>query len=193
MKDEHSNGADHMFPFRPTCTFNGVEVPMFVMCSKNGSITSQLLTSMLAKMDEHSLFDRSAGINPSLLYDGHGSRFEKPFLKYTLESDKHWTCCIGVPYGTSVWQLGDSPEQNGIFKIESKKAKADTVRREIRDGLPATLERSDIVRIVNIAWQKSFVRVNINFKAIAEHGWGGWTTCSWITQSCKKRRIGWSQ
>jgi hypothetical protein len=102
MKDEHSNGADRMFPFGPTCTFNGVEVPTFVMYSKNDSITSQLLTSMLAKMDEHSLSDRSAGINPFLLCDGHGCRFEEPFLEYTLESDRRWTCCIGVPCVTSV-------------------------------------------------------------------------------------------
>jgi hypothetical protein len=109
MKDEHSNGADRMFPFGPTCNFNGVTVPTLVMCSKNGSITSQLFTSMLAKMDEHSLFDRSAGINPFLLCDGHGSRLEEPFLEYTLESDMPWTCCIGVSCGTSVWQVGDSP------------------------------------------------------------------------------------
>jgi hypothetical protein len=87
MKDEHSNGAYCMFPFGPTSTLNGVEVPTFVTCSKNGSITSQLLTSIIAKIDEHSLFDRSAGINHFLLYDGHGSRFEEPFLEYTLESD----------------------------------------------------------------------------------------------------------
>jgi hypothetical protein len=80
MKDDHSNGAYRMFPFGPTCNFNGVTVPTFVTCSKNGSITSQLITSMLAKMDEHSLFDRSAGINPFRLCDGHGSRFEESFL-----------------------------------------------------------------------------------------------------------------
>jgi hypothetical protein len=56
-----------------------------------------------------------------------------------------------VPYGMYTWQLGDSPDQNGTFKIESKKANEDTVRHIICDGLPATLERSDIVRIVNIA------------------------------------------
>jgi hypothetical protein len=70
-----------------------------------------------------------------------------------------------------VWQLGDSAEQNGTFKIESKKSKADTVRCNIRAGLPATLKRSDIVRIVNVAWQKSFARVDTNLKAIAERGW----------------------
>jgi hypothetical protein len=78
----------------------------------------------------------------------------------------HW-----LSYGTSVWQLRDSAEQNGAFKIESKKAKAETFMCKTRVGLPATLERSDIVRIVNIAWQKSFGRVDTNLKAIAECGW----------------------
>jgi hypothetical protein len=55
MKDEQSNGVDQMFPFGPTCTFIGVEVPTFVTCSKNGSITSQLLTNMLQTMDKLSL------------------------------------------------------------------------------------------------------------------------------------------
>jgi hypothetical protein len=30
MKDEHSNGVDRMFPFGPTFTFNGSQVPTFV-------------------------------------------------------------------------------------------------------------------------------------------------------------------
>jgi hypothetical protein len=151
MKDEHSNGAYRMFPFGPICTFNGVEVPTFVTCSKHGSITSQLLANVLSKMDDYCLFDRRNGTNPFLLCDVHGSRFEEPFMEYTLESNMPWTCCIVVPYVKSAWQLRDSAEQNGTFKIESMKAKADTGRCNICAGLPATLERSDIVRIVNIA------------------------------------------
>jgi hypothetical protein len=79
MKDEHSNSgsADCMFPFGPTCTFNGVEVPTLVTCSKNGSITSQLITNMLSNMDEYCLFDHSNGINPFLLCDGHASRLKE--------------------------------------------------------------------------------------------------------------------
>jgi hypothetical protein len=49
MKDEHRNGVDRMFSFGPACTFNGSQVPTFFTCSKNGSITSQLLTNMLSK------------------------------------------------------------------------------------------------------------------------------------------------
>jgi hypothetical protein len=97
------------------------------------------------------LFDRSDGVNPCLLCDGHGNRFEEPFLEYIHESNTSWGCCIGVPYGTSLWQVGDSQEQNGMFKIECKNSKAEPVRAKIRAGLPATLKRSDIVHIVHVA------------------------------------------
>jgi hypothetical protein len=65
-----------------------------------------------------------------------------------------------------VWQVGDSVEQNSTFKIESTKANANTATATIQAGLPATLKRSNIVRIVNIAWQNSFARVETNKKAI---------------------------
>jgi hypothetical protein len=146
MKDEHSNGVDHMFPFGQTCIFNGNEVPTFVTCIKNGSITSQLLTNMLSKMDDLELFDRSGGVNPFLLCDRDCSRFGESFLEYKLEGNTPLTCCIGVPYGTSMWQVGDSTEQNGTFKIESKKAKAaTTVTSKIQADLSPTLEQTNII------------------------------------------------
>jgi hypothetical protein len=36
--------------------------------------------NILFKMDDLALFDRSDGVNPFLLYNGHGSRFEEPFI-----------------------------------------------------------------------------------------------------------------
>jgi hypothetical protein len=119
MKDEHRNSVDRMFPFGPTFTFNGSQVPTFVTCSKNGSIASQLLTNMLSQMNDLELLDRSIVVSPFLLFGGHGSRFEETFLEYTLESNRPWTCCIGVPYLTSMWKVGDSTEQSVTFKIES--------------------------------------------------------------------------
>jgi hypothetical protein len=62
-----------MFPFGPTCSFNGSEVPTVDTCNKNGRIASQLLTNILSKMDDLDLFDRSDGVSPFLLCDGHGS------------------------------------------------------------------------------------------------------------------------
>jgi hypothetical protein len=80
MKDLHSNGIDRMFHFGPTCIFNGIAVPTFVTCSKNGSITSHLLTNILQRMDDLMLFDRSDGINPCLLCNGHRILFEEPMV-----------------------------------------------------------------------------------------------------------------
>jgi hypothetical protein len=127
---------------------------------------------MLKKMDDLMLFDRSGGVNPYLLGDGHGRCFEEPFLEYIHESNTTWGCCIGVPYGMSLWQLGDSKDQNGMFKIECKKSKAETVRAKIRAGFPAMLERSDIILIVHDAWKESFARVEQNKRATAAQGWG---------------------
>jgi hypothetical protein len=171
IKDEHSNGVDHMIPYGPTCSFNGSDVPIFFPCSNNGSNTRQLLTNMLSKMDDLDLFDRSDGVNPFLLCDGHGSRFAEPFLEYTLEVSRPWMCCIGVQYGTSMWQVGDNTEQKGTFKIESKKVKAASLTSKIREGLFPTLEQADIVRIVNVAWQHSFARVATNKRAMSALGW----------------------
>jgi hypothetical protein len=134
MKDEHINGVDRMFPFGPTYTSNGVTVPTFITCSKNESITSQLLTNMLKKMEDLMLFDRNDGVNPCILCDAHGTRFKEPFLEYIHESDTPWGCFIGVPYGTSLRQSGESKEQNDAFKIQSKKSKSETVRANIKQA-----------------------------------------------------------
>jgi hypothetical protein len=56
-----------------------------------------------------------------LLLDGHGSRFESVFLEYVSDAQDKWTIYIGLPYGTNVWQVGDSAEQNGTLKIAGKK------------------------------------------------------------------------
>ena len=58
---------------------------------------------ILATLDHLRVFDRLLGRKPFLLLDGHGSRFELPFLKYVIDKDHKWVICIGVPYGTSLW------------------------------------------------------------------------------------------
>jgi hypothetical protein len=80
LKEENMRGLDKIFPCGPTCEFNGKTVPCFVGWSSKGSIASALLAAMLKIMDVSECFDRSDGINPFLLLDGYGSRFELPFL-----------------------------------------------------------------------------------------------------------------
>jgi hypothetical protein len=45
-----------------------------------------------------------------------------PFVEY-IHGDYGWTVCIGVPYGTILWQVGDSKHQNGQYKDKSKEGK----------------------------------------------------------------------
>jgi hypothetical protein len=73
LTEEMMNGLEHIFPCGPTCDFHGTIVPSFVCWYPKGSITSSLLAFMLKQMDDLKLFDRSDGIDPFLLLDGHGS------------------------------------------------------------------------------------------------------------------------
>jgi hypothetical protein len=113
----NTGGLDKQYPQGPFCHINGKPVPTFCCCSKNGSITSVLLEEMLCVIDRFKVIDRSDGIAPFLLLDGHGSCFELPFLKYMNTAETKWNACIGLPYGTSYWQVGNSSEQNGCFKM----------------------------------------------------------------------------
>jgi hypothetical protein len=83
-----------------------------------------LLANMLRYIDSRDIFDRSTGLNPFLLLDGHGSRFDLEFLEYVTAADTKWHVEIGLPYGTSYWQVSDSSEQNGSFKMKLTKEKA---------------------------------------------------------------------
>jgi hypothetical protein len=70
------------YPMIPLCTLNGITVPTFCCASKNGSITADLHTDMLAPIDKLKVFDRHDGVPPFLRFDGHGSHFDLKFLCY---------------------------------------------------------------------------------------------------------------
>ena len=168
-------GKGKRYPLGPDCVVGGKTIPTLCCCSENGSITSELLSKMLSHIDSTGAIDRSDGIPPFLLLDGHGSRFEMPFLEY-IQDEKNeghkWTTCVGVPYGTSYWQVGDSAEQNGSFKIALSRAKTELLEKKSMARLPFAIEKTDVVIIMSAAWELSFNNVATNRKAIAERGWG---------------------
>jgi hypothetical protein len=165
-------GDGKQYPFGPVCLFKGKTIPCFCCCSESGSITTELLTRMLKKLDELEVFDRSTGLNPFLILDGHGSRFELEFLEYINTCETKWNVNIGLPYGTSYWQVGDSTEQNGCFKMALTKAKQSLVTAKNDSGLPFEINKTDVVKLVKEAWNASFSRVETNQKAVLERGWG---------------------
>ena len=162
------------FPGGPTCEYKGKKLPCMVRWTKSGGMTSKILTEILETMDDIGLFceARKNGIKPYLLLDGHQTRFELDFVEY-IHSNKHpWTVCIGVPYGTGLWQIGDSAEQNGSWKMQMKKEKKLLVEKRLAEG-NGNLEilPTDIIPLVNASWSQSFARVKSNQKAIAQRGW----------------------
>ena len=171
-KDNYGRGS--YFPGGPKCTFRGHRIPCYVTSTPKGSITSEVLRDILKYIDDIGVFPRNEDSpTPFLLLDGHGSRIEMPFLSYINDTTHKWVVCIGVPNGTSLWQVGDSTEQNGCFKMYCSEYKQKLTRKKIEMGLfKLNLTRTDIIPIVNYAWDRSFARIRTNLKAIRDRGWG---------------------
>ena len=148
-------------------------MPCYCCCTESGSITGEILKDMLAYLDSLDLFDRSTGLNPFLILDGHGSRFEFDFLKYINNNEHKWNVNIGLPYGTSYWQVGDSTEQNGCFKMALTKEKKALVTKKNEHGLPYEINKTDVVTLVKDAWKVSFARTQTNKKALLNMGSAG--------------------
>ena len=51
-----------------------------------------------------------------MLVDGNGSTFALECLQYIRDENHKWDVIFGVPYGTLLWKVGDSSEQNGTYK-----------------------------------------------------------------------------
>ena len=76
-----------------------------------GSIDSRILLDIVKTLDILNVFktEREHALKPI----SHGSWFDLKFLEYINAPETEWCVCIGVPYGTSLWQVGDSSQQNG--------------------------------------------------------------------------------
>ena len=170
---ENNRGHGKLFPTGPICEFNGKKIPTLVRWSPSGSITSDILVDALATLDYHDIFQRCDGRKPFLLLDGHSSRFELPFLQYVTNTDHPWMVCQGVPYGTSLWQVADSSEQNGVFKTASSKFKEQLLKKRLHMIMDSpSILPTDTNPIVNFAWSQSFAQAQSSKKAIALRGWG---------------------
>jgi len=77
-----------------------------------------------------------------------------------------------VPYGTALWQVGDSKEQNGSFNIAMTKSKQELLEKKDELGLyDDGLVDTDLMPLINKSWSQSFARVNKNRNALADRGW----------------------
>jgi hypothetical protein len=105
-----------------------------------------------------------------LLVDGHHSRTRLPFLEYIIDPAHPWRVCIGVPYGTHVWQPHDSTELNGTFKARMYKEKL-LYLSEKPPGMDTTWSTTDIIPLLNRTWEATLGNQYKAKKSIMERGW----------------------
>ena len=67
---------------------------------------------------------------------------------------------------------GDSKEQNGSFNMAMTDAKRKLLDLKRKSCMNETIDKNDLMLLINIAWNKSFARVDKNRRAIADRGWG---------------------
>jgi hypothetical protein len=167
-------GPGKMFPGGPTCIFKEKEIPCMVRFNEGGGINGAILKEIFQTLDALEVFDedRKQGRMPFVLLDGHQSRFDVEFLEYINDDEHPWCFAIGVPYGTALWQVGDSSQQNGALKIYmSKKKMAILFQRMQSFDAHLGITSHDIIPIINEAFEKSFAKVMSNRKAYCERGW----------------------
>ena len=171
-------GEDKLLPGIPACTFKGKKVPGYVAFTEGGGIDGQILCEIFKRIDYLKLYEeeRKQGYIPFCLLDGHQSRFDLSFLQYINNPETRWNVCIGVPYGTALWQVGDSLEQNGAFKMNMSTAKRDLFNDRLNSfQQDLHLIRTDVMPLISKTWMKSFGRVESNLKAISSQGWDPYT------------------
>ena len=83
-------GKGKRFPSGPTCEVHGKNIPCLCTWSPEGSMTSDIPTSIVETRDVLEVFDRSTGKSLFMLLDGHGSRLGLSFLNYINDPLHPW-------------------------------------------------------------------------------------------------------
>jgi hypothetical protein len=63
-------------------------------------------------MDERGFIDRSGVNNPIIIIDTHSFRMMGALLDYVNNHEHRWSAMLCIPYGTYLWQVGDSVKMN---------------------------------------------------------------------------------
>ncbi len=167
-----SSGKGNYFPGGPSCKYNGKKIDCLTFTSESGGITADILIKILKYFDVKEMFPQvPGGPIPMLLIDGHQSRLDPKFIEYINDNGHRWKICLGVPYATSLWQVGESAKNNGTFKVEFYCAKSDLLVWKYERGLTQSIDPTDIIPLLNIAFPIAFGRVDRNLSAVAERGW----------------------
>ena len=165
-------GNGNFYPGGPKCNYNGKEVDCLAYASESSGITGDILVKILTYFDSINLFPRlPGGPTPFLVVDGHQSRLDPDFIEYINDKRHRWVVCFGVPYATTLWQVGDASEQNGYFKIEWYREKDNLLVWKYERRQPRAIRPIDIMPLLNKIFHKSYGNLAGNLKAVSDRGW----------------------
>ncbi len=165
-------GEGKYYPGGLTCKYDGKVVDCLAYTSKNGGITGEILVEILTYFDSIDPFPPvPGGPNPILIVDGHQSRLAPVFVEYINNKNNTWKVCLGVPYATTLWQVGDASEQNGIVKLEWYREKRELLTWKYSNNLPCAIRPEDVMPLMNKIFYKSYDNLANNKKAVAVRGW----------------------
>ncbi len=106
-----------------------------------------------------------------MIVDGHQSRLDPKFVDYINNKKHPWKVCLGVPYATTLWQVGDASEQNGMAKMEWYREKTNLSVWKYENNLPHAIRPDDVMPLLNRIFYKAYGNVANNKKAVAVRGW----------------------
>ena len=99
-----------------------------------------------------------------MLIDGHSSRLDPKFLTYINNCNHQWKVCLGVPYLTSLWQVGNSKEKKGTFKGEWYRAKTSLYEYKADFNFELKIMQEDVMPLLNRIFEKSYGHVESNLR-----------------------------
>jgi hypothetical protein len=178
-----NRGKGKCLLYQPEFNFRDKRVLCLAQWSPNGGVNAEILINCFKHMDELQMFPRTEILKPFVFLDGLSSQFDLGLLKYIRDPHHRWSVCMGLPYRTFLWQVGDSPQQNGNFKSYQSKAKEILLKEKYKDNLPKVIHPTDIIPIINFAWTHSFARTESNPNAIISRGWN---PCNYAVLTCKE-------
>lgn len=166
---ENNCGVGQAMQGGPVCFSRGKEVNSYVGTSVDGKMNCQILHDICKHIDEIGLYDRSNGLSPFMLMDGHCTNIDMEFIDYVNDGRHQWTICCGLPRDTHLLHVAFSDELNGAFKDEfhSLKQRLLDSRAEHRMQFYPT----DIIPLVHNAWSVSYSQPESTKRAIALRGW----------------------
>jgi len=165
-------GEGKYYPGGPKCSYNGKIVDCLTYVSESGGISGDILVEILTYFDQIRLFPHVPdGPIPVLIVDGHQSRLDPKFVEYINAEGHRWRVCLGVPYATTLWQVGDASEQNGMVKLEWYREKAKLLNWKFERNLPRAIRPEDVMPLLNKIFYKAYDNLANNKKACSVRGW----------------------